>query len=244
MTNINIQRDVLKAVSRFMAKQDIRYYLNGVLVEVYRNVAYLVATDGHRLAAARLERPDGETWEPGEVIIPGECIAAALKSGNVAERRLPLVLTVDGERFEFDACGKVTAGKVVEGKFPDWRKVIPGKVSGEVAHFNAEYLIDCHKAAADLGSKFSPPIGHNGDGAALIVLRQDVLAVVMPMRGADRPEESPEWVSEDSENLGRVLDVEAAHGEALAEELERAWDEALAEYAARELSGNVYAIAA
>lgn len=225
MTSINIQRDVLRAVSRFMAKEDVRYYLKGVLVEVFRNVAYLVSTDGHRMAVARLERPNCETWEPCEAIIPGEGVAAALKSGNAAARRLSLVLTIDGAGFTFNACGAKTAGKLIEGRFPDWRRVIPRKVSGERAHFNAEYLMDAHKAAEDLGCKFSPPIGHNGDGPAILELREDVLAVIMPVR-ADAPEEAPAWV-----------------GEALAEELDRAWDEALAEYAARELGGNVIPLA-
>lgn len=243
MTKITLQRDILKAVSRFMAKEDIRYYLNGVKVEVHRAVAYLVATDGHRFAVARVKGSPAEPWEPCEAIIPGEDVAAVLKRGSAADRKLPVILTVEGDSFEFDACGAITGGRPIDGRFPDWRKVIPAKVSGEVAQFNTEYLMECHRAAADLGSKHSPGIGHNGNGAALLELRADVLAVVMPLHG-EAPEVSPDWVREDSANVGRVMDPEAAHVEALSEALEMAWGEALEEYAARELSGNVYAVTA
>lgn len=226
MTKITLQRDILRAVSRFMAKEDIRYYLNGVKVEVHRAVAYLVATDGHRLAVARVEGSPADPWEPCEAIIPGDALAVVLKSGSAAIKKLAVILTLDGDSFEFNACGAITAGKLIDGKFPDWRKVIPAKVSGERAHFNTEYLMECHKARADLGSKFSPAIGHNGEAPAIFELREDVLAVLMPMRGHDSPEVSPDWIREDSANVGRVMDPDAAHVEALAE------------YAARELSGD------
>ena len=53
-----------------MAQQDVRYYLNGLLLEIGSNYLRAVATDGHRLAAADIELETGVGDEPRQIIVP------------------------------------------------------------------------------------------------------------------------------------------------------------------------------
>jgi len=215
MFTVQIPRSIIAAASRFMAKNDVRYYLNGVKVEVYANVSYLIATDGHTLAVGRIEREQGCIMEgQGEIIIPREFVEKIKANGN---NGLPIVLTVDDAKpdsapfFTLDDCGAKTSAQSIEGRFPDHRKVIPHNPSGEAAHFNPEYLMRCQKAAHDLGSK----IGHfnfayNGQSAGLATFdaNSDFLAVIMPMRSAAA--ETPAWAAENPESLYRVKSIETA----------------------------------
>lgn len=217
MFTVTIPRQILSAVSRFKAKNDIRHYLNGVKVEAYANVAYVVATDGCALCAGKVER--AEHWEmqgQGETIIPGELVEKIKAKGN---NGLPLVLSVsDSGEITLTDCGTKTTAQAIDGSFPDWRRVIPRNPSGEAANFNPEYLMLCYKASQDLGKKLGYfDFAQNGQSAALANLRDDVLAVVMPMRG--EPATLPEWVDVNPEGFGRESD------------LDKAWDEAIAQYA-------------
>ena len=209
-----IPRATIAAVSRFMAKQDIRYYINGLHVECYANIAYVVATDGHTLALGRVTREtSGDIMTgQGSLIIPREFVEKIKANGN---NGMPVTLSVDGEAFTLDDCGMKTSGKAIDGKFPDWRRVIPRKASGEAAFFNPEYLMRCFKAGQDLGSKRGAfQLAYNGKAAALVTFDNlDVLAVVMPMR--EDPAECPEWVGENPEGFGRESDLEKAWTAAL-----------------------------
>jgi hypothetical protein len=82
----------------------------------------------------------------------------------------------------------------MDDKYPDWRKVVPLTVSGEVAQFNAEYVGAFGKVHKLLGSKYSPVIRHNGDSAARVVLTGDAVGVIMPMRGDPQPLDNPSWL--------------------------------------------------
>lgn len=226
---LSIQPEVLRAVGRFMAKQDIRYYLNGLHVEKYERVAYLVACDGSALAIARIEPADGTMFEgTGSAIIPRELVEK-LKPGR---HNFAVILEVgetgpDGKApcsIADLSKGVTTAGETIDGKFPDWRRVIPNKVDGTPAQFNPEYLKRAADAAKDLGSKLGAfALGYNGNGAALVRFNSghEVLAVIMPWR-EDSPEAPPAWVDENPLDVGRVLDREEAHAMAIAEEKRRA----------------------
>lgn len=221
MFTLTIPRNYLAAVARFRAVKDIRFYLNGMHVACYPSVAYITCTDGHTLCQARIERPEhAEPFGQGEAIIPSEFFDKVKANGN---NGLALVLTVDGDNFTINDCGMKTSGQVIDGKFPDVSRVIPRTVSGKPCFINPEFLMRCQKAAKDLGSKIGYfSLGYNGDESgnlhASLVMFQDpaVFAVLMPMR-ADPVETCPEWVGENPLDVGRTLDVETAHDEAIKE---------------------------
>lgn len=118
------QRDlkrVLALVQYAMAQQDIRYYLNGLLLSLNETGLVVVATDGHRLAFASLSLP--LNTPKTELILPRKAILELSKLLGDTEEPVTLRMLDNQVSFSFGRISFVT--KVVDGKFPDYQKVIP-----------------------------------------------------------------------------------------------------------------------
>jgi DNA polymerase-3 subunit beta len=180
---INIK--TVNALAKHIApKSDIRAYLNGVLVEVTENGRFYVATDGHKLVVIRESRQ--ETDAIGQWIIPRDVILN-IKLQKAGRTVLEFAeLETDGAKAKIDYCGTGTVFSFVDGKFPDWRRVIPSKTSGEIAQFNPDYLVsirDCAAATVGIGRYEGLSILHNGGNASLYQCNDHTfIAVIMPLR--------------------------------------------------------------
>jgi DNA polymerase III subunit beta len=117
----NQLKRLLALVQYAMAQQDIRYYLNGLLLSLQPEGISVVATDGHRLALATSKVQ--LDISPAEVILPRKAIVELSKL--LADTDEPVNLEILGNqvRFSFGAIAFVT--KLVDGKFPDYHKVVP-----------------------------------------------------------------------------------------------------------------------
>jgi DNA polymerase-3 subunit beta len=115
-------KSVLALVQYAMAQQDIRYYLNGLLMMVDAGELRVVATDGHRLAVATRELAARDLGKQ-EVIIPRKTILELAKLLQDTEDPVSIELSGSQARFRFD--GILLASKLVDGKFPDYQRVIP-----------------------------------------------------------------------------------------------------------------------
>lgn len=120
-------RRVLELVQFAMAIQDIRYYLNGVLLSTDGNTLRVVATDGHRLSMAQHQLP--EAVAKIEAILPRKTVLELIKLLDESDD--PIHLTMHQNQVKFVFSGIEIISKIVEGKFPDYTKVIP---SGYVNH--------------------------------------------------------------------------------------------------------------
>ncbi len=112
---------LLQRVQFAMASQDIRYYLNGMLLVLDGRQLRVVATDGHRLSYAETEL-DTEN-EPREVIIPRKTVIELSKLLNDVED--PVELRIGTNQVTITLPGTELVTKVVDGKFPDYQRVIP-----------------------------------------------------------------------------------------------------------------------
>jgi len=114
-------RSLLSLVQYGMAQQDIRYYLNGLLLVADGQQLILVATDGHRLAYASTTL----TSEVGrsEVIIPRKAILELAKLLEEVDDEVEIQLLPNQVRFIFSGIDVIS--KIVDGKFPDYTRVIP-----------------------------------------------------------------------------------------------------------------------
>lgn len=112
---------LLAQVSYAMAQQDIRYYLNGLLVIVDGDELRMVATDGHRLAyaAAPIETELPRT----EVILPRKTVMELTRQLGDTDGTLEVVLAGNQAVFRFGPIELVS--KLIDGKFPDYERVIP-----------------------------------------------------------------------------------------------------------------------
>jgi DNA polymerase-3 subunit beta len=115
-------KQLLNQVSFAMAVHDIRYYLNGILFVAEGKQLSLVATDGHRLAysSATLEN---DVKQRQEVILPRKTVLELQRLLSDKEGSIEMQFASNQAKFSFDGMEFVT--KLVEGKFPDYNRVIP-----------------------------------------------------------------------------------------------------------------------
>ena len=106
-----------------MAQQDIRYYLNGLLLVTEGNVVRVVATDGHRLAFCQAELDGGASLARNEVIIPRKTVLELHRLLGDTDDAVLIDVAPNQVRFRFGDVDMVS--KLVEGKFPDYQRVIP-----------------------------------------------------------------------------------------------------------------------
>lgn len=116
-----VLREALKKTAFSMATQDIRYYLNGMLMQVDGQQLELVSTDGHRLGYTRteLESSDGNV----KIIIPRKTVHELQKLLSDTDDTVIVEMNDNQVVFRFASLELIT--KVIEGKFPDYTKVIP-----------------------------------------------------------------------------------------------------------------------
>lgn len=114
-------RKLLLLVQYAMAQQDIRYYLNGMLLVLDGDTMKAVATDGHRLAYATMKM--AQKSEPLELILPRKAVQEIIKLLGDTEDEVSFELTANQARFRIGEVELIT--KVVDGKFPDYGRVIP-----------------------------------------------------------------------------------------------------------------------
>jgi len=114
-------RELLLLVQYSMAQQDIRYYLNGLLLVLDGGEVRVVATDGHRLSYAA--RPLGGRQEKREVILPRKAVLELGKLLGEGDEPVAIELYANQVRFTFGRV--VLSTKVIDGKFPDYTRVIP-----------------------------------------------------------------------------------------------------------------------
>jgi DNA polymerase-3 subunit beta len=116
-----VLRRLLGLVQYAMAQQDIRYYLNGLLMVVEEGHLKLVATDGHRLAFAAVKL--GADLPRQEVIVPRKTVLELTKLLADSDQELNIELSGTQASFSFGAIELVS--KLIDGKFPDYTRVIP-----------------------------------------------------------------------------------------------------------------------
>jgi len=104
-----------------MAQQDVRYYLNGMLMEVTQGVVRTVATDGHRLAMS--DSTADVACDKKQVIVPRKGVIELQRL--LSETDELISVTVGSNHIRIGAGDYLFTSKLVEGKFPDYERVVP-----------------------------------------------------------------------------------------------------------------------
>ncbi|MBB2487742.1 DNA polymerase III subunit beta [Mitsuaria sp. WAJ17] len=153
-------KHLINQVHFAMAVHDIRYYLNGILFVAEGKSLTLVATDGHRLALAQAEL---ETDIPKqEVILPRKTVLELMRllkdGGKDAKSEggddQPIEMRFAGNQAKFSFSGMEFVTKLVEGKFPDYNRVIPKNHKFRVTLGRAPLLSSLQRAAILTSEKF------------------------------------------------------------------------------------------
>jgi DNA polymerase-3 subunit beta len=115
-------KHLLSRVQYAMAVQDIRYYLNGMLFSVQGKRLTVAATDGHRLAVDGIDM-DEEAEEGVDVILPRKTVVELGKL--LIDGDEPIHIQINSNQVIFKRPDFELRSKVVDGKFPDWQRVVP-----------------------------------------------------------------------------------------------------------------------
>jgi DNA polymerase III subunit beta len=141
-----------------MAVHDIRYYLNGILFVAEGKSLTLVATDGHRLALAQatldVDMPKQEVILPRKTVLELQRLLKDDSKGDKAEGEQQIEMRFAGNqaKFRFGELEFVT--KLVEGKFPDYNRVIPKNHKHHITLGRTTLLASLQRAAILTSEKF------------------------------------------------------------------------------------------
>jgi hypothetical protein len=204
---LNVSARLVAAIGQFRADCDIRYYINGIYVEpIEGGGALIVATNGHVMGMWRditgiVERPAILRFDKRLEVA---CKGSSQKRLTIIDDRL-VVLTMTGEvsseTYVQNRFSSKQGSWEVEGKFPDWKRVVPADSSGRMLHdpVNATYFglmsraIQIGTGEKFAGFSFLQP--STGSGVAVTVsCVDDFFGIIMPFR-ADATG-YPKWISE------------------------------------------------
>lgn len=147
-----VLKGLINQVHFAMAVHDIRYYLNGILFVAEGKTLTLVATDGHRLALAQSEL---ETDIPKqEVILPRKTVLELQRLLKDGKEDDAIEMRFAGNQAKFSFSGMEFVTKLVEGKFPDYNRVIPKNHKFRLTLGRAPLLASLQRAAILTSEKF------------------------------------------------------------------------------------------
>lgn len=121
--NAGLFKTAIDQVSYAMAVADHRYYLNGMLIEVADNTMKLVATDGHRLGLTSL--PITNLNEDYTILAPRKSILEISRLVNHIDSDSTLTISSGSNFFQIETDDFSYTSKLIDGKFPDYNRVIP-----------------------------------------------------------------------------------------------------------------------
>lgn len=195
-----IQRKQLKALSRFSATKDIRYYLCGIHIVQNARGTYLESTNGHVLGRLLIDQTpvDGEN----SVIIPNDAVKNLAAIGKKGDETLHF--TVDGIKITVIQPDNSTMQfSALDGTFPNCDSVMPKELKEsdiKPSTFNPDYLMAFYDCASDLSGKKNPTgvsmsIMQRGDSSGIVALEctELFIGVIMPMRDNCINPSIPAW---------------------------------------------------
>ncbi|HSD00452.1 MAG TPA: DNA polymerase III subunit beta [Casimicrobiaceae bacterium] len=183
-------RSLVKLAEFAMAQQDIRYYLNGMLLVVDQGTLQAVATDGHRLSWASLAIDGNYTRQ--EVILPRKTVLELAKLLDDSDTPLTIDILANQARFRFGNVELVS--KVVDGKFPDYNRVIPTGHSKRIELDRTTLLSALQRAAILSNEKFR--------GVRLVLGDEQLKIICTNSEQEEAEEELPVAYSGDALDIG------------------------------------------
>lgn len=184
-----IPLEMLAASLHCAGVQDIRYYLNGVHVEIITGEVRLVACNGALVSVLRYQDTNAPSLS---VTIPRATVELAVRTK-----------TKTASLFRAESGDWSIAGihfTPVDGTFPSYRRVVPSECNGQAAHFDPALIAQMAKVGKSLRLRSVPCIRQNGEGAALVHIPNfdNFVGVIMPMRlfNEKNPDTgAPTWAS-------------------------------------------------
>jgi DNA polymerase-3 subunit beta len=182
-----ISVNYLTAALVIAPKSDIRYYLNGVNMAFKHgeesSVLEVVSTDGHMLfkAVQTLKYSEDTQTADFSMIIPRDVVDTAVRTAKRVKRSTITLEALPDGRYMLGE----TVFATIDGKYPDYERIVPKSCSGELAQFNLQYLAQADTAlrVAYENKSIHVHLSHNGKECAVVHTGlRNAFVVVMPLR--------------------------------------------------------------
>ena len=147
----SVLTDLVNRTGFSMANQDVRYYLNGLLLELDSIGLKAVATDGHRLAYC--ESPVAlDIKDRQQVIVPRKGITE-LKN-LIDDEEGEVTITLGSSQIRVETKTKALVSKLIDGRFPDYNRVIPEESDNQAMVDRVEFREALQRAAILSNEKY------------------------------------------------------------------------------------------
>lgn len=158
---------LLERTAFAMANQDVRYYLNGLLLEKKGPLLRSVATDGHRLALADLSEEISGGDDEKQVIVPRKGILELLRLLEGDDNEISL--GIGSNHIQISRPGLTMTSKLIDGRFPEYEAVIPPANDHDVVINRGRFRTALQRAAILSNEKFRGVRLEFSDGAVKII---------------------------------------------------------------------------
>lgn len=155
---------LLESTQFSMACQDVRYYLNGMLLEIKNKILRTVTTDGHRLSICSIIID--ELLTNNSVILPRKCVHELLRLINNIHDNLIIQIGSNNIKFNFE--NFTFTSKLIDGDFPDYQRVLPKQLNKRM-EVNCDLLKKSLTRAAILSNETSRGIRFNINSNQLMI---------------------------------------------------------------------------
>ncbi|MFU8878358.1 MAG: DNA polymerase III subunit beta [Wenzhouxiangellaceae bacterium] len=156
---------LIEKTSFAMAHQDVRHYLNGLLLEFRDNLLRAVATDGHRLALA--EAAVEQTGEGRSLILPRKGVMEL--SRILGHDEEPVEVELGAKYLRVTRRGLTLTSKLIDGRFPDYEQVIPLNQENAIVVEREGAMRALQRAAILSNEKYRGVRIETGDGSIRII---------------------------------------------------------------------------
>lgn len=151
VTSQSLLKDLMEKTHFSMANQDVRYYLNGMLFETDNGVLRTVATDGHRLAMSSCHIGQ-ENVPARQVIVPRKGVMELLRLLDDSDAEV--TVAIGNNHIRVETKGIAFTSKLVDGRFPDYRRVLPSGGDKIVLADREQLKQSCARASILSNEKF------------------------------------------------------------------------------------------
>lgn len=138
-------KKILELTAFSMAAQDVRFYLNGILLEVDNNRLVAVATDGHRLSKSEVILDDNQTPDKRQIIIPRKAIQEIMRLLNTISEKEDaseetVKLELNTKHLKLSAADTVITSTLINGQFPEYESILSAELDKTIQLDRQQFL--------------------------------------------------------------------------------------------------------
>jgi len=150
----NVFRDMLRKTLFAVSSDQTRYALTGVLLQAQKSVIHMVATDGHRLALVRIDRPENSGTAEIDALIPKKAMVEAMKIAR--DEALSVRIRLADNQLILQQDTTTLIARLIDGQFPNYDQVVPSLTPNQISISRSALHGALRRTSAIMGERTTP----------------------------------------------------------------------------------------